>query len=333
MSETKIPRGYKSELNLRETQVAIKKVKNVFEEMLTKRLNLTRVSAPLFLDADSGLNDTVNDTEKPVTFEITNMGKKNFEVVQSLAKWKRIACKEYDFKEGEGIYTDMNAIRRCDQMDNTHSIYVDQWDWEKVISKEDRNIDFFKENVKIVYNILRKTEQYMSIEYDYIDCILPKEIFFVTHEELAEMFPDYTREEREYYITKAKGAVCILRSFEDTAERLSIAPDYNDWNMMGKLYVYYPVLDQALKLASMGIRVDGTALKAQLQAAGCEERAKLPFQKSVIKGELPYTIGGGIGQSRICMFFLRKAHICEVQSSVWPQDAIREMKEAGISLL
>ena len=219
---------------------------------------------------------------------------KNAEVVHSLAKWKRYALKKYGFQVGEGIYTDMNAIRRDESTDNIHSIFVDQWDWEKIIHKEDRNLDYLKETVRTVYKCLRKTEQYMAIQYDYIDLILPKEIFFITSQELEDLFPDNTPKEREYYITKAKGAVCIMQ---------------------------------------MGIRVDKTALISQLDKAGCPERKDLPFQKSIIDGTLPYTIGGGIGQSRICMFFLRKAHIGEVQSSLWPEETIAACEEHGIQLL
>lgn len=333
MNDLFIPKDYHSELNLYETQVAIKTVKDIFEKLLSTRLNLTRVSAPLFLSTDSGLNDTLDGNEKPVSFNIKELGSKQFEVVQSLAKWKRYALKEYGFTEGQGIYTDMNAIHRADKMDNTHSIYVDQWDWEKVISKEDRTMDTFEEHVKTIYKVLRKTEQYMCIQYDYIEPILPKDIFFVRFDELEEMFPDSSKEERIRYITKAKGAVCILRSNDEEYNNLHTAPDFNDWSMSGYIYVYYPLLDQALKIVSMGIRVDQQALLHQLKVAGCEERAKLPYQKAVIKEELPYTIGGGIGQSRITMFFLRKAHIGEVQSSVWSEETLKKAKEAGIALL
>ena len=217
----------------------------------------------------------------------------------------------------------MNAIRRDESTDNIHSIFVDQWDWEKIIHKEDRNLDYLKETVRTVYKCLRKTEQYMAIQYDYIDLILPKEIFFITSQELEDLFPDNTPKEREYYITKAKGAVCIMQigdTLESGEPHDGRAPDYDDWALNADILVYYPVLDIALELSSMGIRVDKTALISQLDKAGCPERKDLPFQKSIIDGTLPYTIGGGIGQSRICMFFLRKAHIGEVQSSLWPEE-------------
>ena len=230
----------------------------------------------------------------------------------------------------------MSAIRRDEDTDNIHSIYVDQWDWERIISKEERNIDFLKKIVNEVYKVLCKTEKYMAIRYDYIDEILPNEIFFITTQELEEIFPEYTPKEREYYIAKAKGAVCIMKIgdvLESGQRHDGRAPDYDDWSMNADIVVYYPVLDIALELSSMGIRVDKEALLSQLDKAGCPERANLPFQKAVIDEELPLTIGGGIGQSRICMFFLRKAHIGEVQSSLWPEDVMEIAKENGIQLL
>ena len=230
----------------------------------------------------------------------------------------------------------MNAIRRDEITNNIHSIFVDQWDWEKVIKQEERTLDTLKETVNTVYKCLRKTEKYMAIQYDYIEEILPHDIFFVTTEELAEMFPDNTPKEREYYITKTKGAVCILKigdTLENGEPHDGRAPDYDDWALNADILVYYPVLDIALELSSMGIRVDKKALLSQLKKAGCEDRAKLPFQKAIIDGELPYTIGGGIGQSRICMFFLRKAHIGEVQSSLWPDEMMQACEKSGIQLL
>ena len=331
-----IPKDYHSELNLHDTQIAIKTVKDFFQNLLALRLNLSRVSAPLFVDPLSGLNDNLNGIERPVTFDIKEQNGKEAEVVQSLAKWKRYALKKYGFDYGEGLYTDMNAIRRDEDTDNIHSIFVDQWDWEKIIHKEDRNIETLKETVTTVYNCLRKTEKYMAIQYDYIEEILPHDIFFVTTQELADMFPDNTPKEREYYIAKAKGAVCIMQIgdvLENGERHDGRAPDYDDWSLNADIVVYYPVLDIALELSSMGIRVDKKALLSQLKKAGCEERKDLPFQKAIINEELPYTIGGGIGQSRICMFFLRKAHIGEVQSSLWPEDMIAQCEENGIQLL
>lgn len=273
--------------------------------------------------------------ERPVTFDIKEQNGREAEVVQSLAKWKRYALKKYGFSYGEGLYTDMNAIRRDEITDNIHSIFVDQWDWEKIIKKDERTIATLMDTVKVVYKCLRKTEKYMAIQYDYIEEILPHDIFFVTTQELADMFPDNTPKEREYYIAKAKGAVCIMQIgdiLENGERHDGRAPDYDDWSLNADIVVYYPVLDIALELSSMGIRVDKKALLSQLKKAGCEERKDLPFQKAIINEELPYTIGGGIGQSRICMFFLRKAHIGEVQSSLWPEDMIAQCEE-NLSLI
>lgn len=331
-----IPKDYHSELNLHDTQIAIKTVKDFFQNLLSQRLNLSRVSAPLFVDPDSGLNDNLNGVERPVTFDIKEQNGREAEVVQSLAKWKRYALKKYGFSYGEGLYTDMNAIRRDEITDNIHSIFVDQWDWEKIIKKDERTIATLMDTVKVVYKCLRKTEKYMAIQYDYIEEILPHDIFFVTTQELADMFPDNTPKEREYYIAKAKGAVCIMKIgdvLENGERHDGRAPDYDDWSLNADIVVYYPVLDIALELSSMGIRVDKKALLSQLKKAGCEERKDLPFQKAIINEELPYTIGGGIGQSRICMFFLRKVHIGEVQSSLWPEDMIAQCEENGVQLL
>ena len=331
-----IPKDYHSELNLHDTQIAIKTVKDFFQNLLSQRVNLSRVSAPLFVDPDSGLNDNLNGVERPVTFDIKEQNGREAEVVQSLAKWKRYALKKYGFSYGEGLYTDMNAIRRDEITDNIHSIFVDQWDWEKIIKKDERTLATLMDTVKIVYKCLRKTEKYMAIQYDYIEEILPHDIFFVTTQELADMFPDNTPKEREYYIAKAKGAVCIMQIgdiLENGERHDGRAPDYDDWSLNADIVVYYPVLDIALELSSMGIRVDKKALLSQLKKAGCEERKDLPFQKAIINEELPYTIGGGIGQSRICMFFLRKAHIGEVQSSLWPEDMIAQCEENGVQLL
>lgn len=336
MEHLSIPSDYKSALNLHATQVGIKTVKDFFQSLLAERLNLLRVSAPLFVDPTSGLNDNLNGVERPVSFDIKSQKGKQAEIVHSLAKWKRYALKKYGFDIGEGLYTDMSAIRRDEDLDNIHSIYVDQWDWEKVINKEQRTLEHLQEVVRTVYSVLRKTEKYMSIEYDYIEEILPHDIFFITTQALEEMFPDHTPKEREYYITKAKGAVCILQigdTLESGIPHDGRAPDYDDWSMNADILVYYPVLDIALELSSMGIRVDKDALLSQLKKANCMDRAELPFQKAVIEGDLPYTIGGGIGQSRICMFFLRKAHIGEVQCSLWPDNIMQEAEKIGLQLL
>lgn len=337
MDNLMIPKDYHSELNLHDTQIAIKTVKDFFQSLLAQRLNLSRVSAPLFVDPKSGLNDNLNGIERPVTFDLKEQDGRQAEVVQSLAKWKRYALKKYGFDFGEGIYTDMNAIRRDEVTDNIHSVFVDQWDWEKIIHRNERNLDTLKETVKTVYKCLRKTEKYMAIQYDYIEEILPHDIFFITTQELAEMFPDYSPKEREYYITKTKGAVCIMKIGDvletDGKPHDGRAPDYDDWNLNADILVYYPVLDIALEISSMGIRVDKEALLSQLKKADCMDRAELPFQKAIINEELPFTIGGGIGQSRICMFFLRKAHIGEVQSSLWPEKIVTECEKNGIQLL
>ena len=329
-----IPDGYSSHLTIRETEQAIKKVKDFFERDLAIELNLTRVSAPLFVDAKSGMNDNLNGTERPVGFELYS-GEK-FEIVHSLAKWKRYALKKYGFNQGEGLYTDMNAIRRDEETDNIHSIFVDQWDWEKIIAKEERTVETLKKTVKLIYAALRHTEYYITREYDFIGSLLPEKIHFVTTGELEEMYPDKTRKEREYIAAKEHGAIFLMQvggKLKDGKPHDGRAPDYDDWSLNGDIIVYYPILDMALELSSMGIRVDETALLSQLRESGCEDRKALPFHKALLSGELPYTVGGGIGQSRMCMFFLRKAHIGEVQTSYWDEETVRYCKEHGAVLL
>lgn len=336
MSKIVIPDGYRPALDLKETQIAIKTVKDFFQQQLVAELNLHRVSAPLFVTPESGLNDNLNGVERPVQFGIKEQNDKNVEIVHSLAKWKRMALGRYGFEPGEGLYTDMNAIRRDEDTDNIHSIYVDQWDWEKVILKEQRTVETLKETVKAVYDALRVTEKYMSNHYDYIKCILPEQITFVTSQELLDRYPGMSVKEREYAIAKEKGAVFIMQigdKLSDGKPHDGRAPDYDDWQLNGDIIVYFPVTDIALELSSMGIRVDEDSMVSQLEKAGCVERKELPFQKAVIEKKLPYTIGGGIGQSRICMFFLRKAHIGEVQVSIWPQDEVDFAKEKGVIIL
>jgi aspartate--ammonia ligase len=331
-----IPDGYRSKLDIRETEIAIKQTKDFFERELARQLNLVRVSAPLFVKPETGLNDNLSGTERPVAFGIKEQNEAVAEIVHSLAKWKRLALKRYGFHMGEGLYTDMNAIRREEYTDNIHSLYVDQWDWEKIIDKSSRNMDTLKDIVIKVYNSLRNTEKYLSKIYDYIDVQLPEEIFFITSQELEDRYPDKTPREREYLITKDKGAVfimqigCMLNSGEKHDNR---APDYDDWKLNGDIIVYYPVLDIAMELSSMGIRVDEDSLLEQLKISGCMDRAELPFQKALLNMELPYTIGGGIGQSRICMFCLRKAHIGEVHASIWPDEILEEAERIGLPLL
>ena len=336
MEHLVIPANYRSELNLYETQEAISTIKDFFQQALSEQLTLLRVTAPLFVTPESGLNDNLNGIERPVDFDIKEQEGQTAEIVQSLAKWKRYALKKYGFHPGEGLYTDMNAIRRDEVADNIHSIYVDQWDWEKIILKEQRNKETLKEVVRKVYKAIKKTEKYMSIRYDYIEEILPKDIFFITSEELAEMYPGYTSKEREDKIARLKGAVFILgigHEMSNGERHDGRAPDYDDWNLNGDIIVWYPLLNRALELSSMGIRVDKETLMNQLTISGCEDRAELPFQKAVINGQLPYTVGGGIGQSRLCMFYLRKAHIGEVQCSIWPEEMRKECEYMGIKLL
>ena len=331
-----VPEGYKSVLNLYDTQIGIKTVKDFFQNSLAKNLNLLRVTAPLFVKPESGHNDNLNGFERPVSFGIKEHNDEEAEIVHSLAKWKRYALKKYGFSKGEGLYTDMNAIRRDEDTDNTHSIYVDQWDWEKIIDKEERNLETLKTTVKSIYKALKNTEKYMAIQYDYIEEILPKEIFFITSQELLDMYPDKTPKEREYLICKEKGAVFLMQiggALSNGESHDGRAPDYDDWDLNGDILVYYPVLDIALELSSMGIRVDEISLEKQLNISNCNDRKKMPFQEAILNKKLPYTIGGGIGQSRLCMFFLRKAHICEVQSSLWPHSMIEEAEKIGLQIL
>ena len=330
------PEGYSPVMNIRETEIAIKSVKDFFERELAKQLNLTRVSAPLFVDPETGLNDNLNGVERPVEFGVKDMDETRMEIIHSLAKWKRLALARYGFHSGEGLYTDMNAIRRDEELDNLHSVYVDQWDWERIINKQQRNMHTLKAHADLVYEALRNAELNVSQRYNYVEPILPAELFYITSQELLDMYPDATPKEREYNIAKLKGAVFISQIgdvLSNGEKHDGRAPDYDDWALNGDIIVYYPVLDIALELSSMGIRVDEEALASQLKKAGCEERAQLDFQKALLNCELPYTIGGGIGQSRICMFLLRKAHIGEVQASVWPDEMLEKAEKAGMLIL
>lgn len=336
MGQIIIPEGYTPLLNLKETQIAIKRVKDFFQRELAAELNLKRVSAPLFVSPESGLNDNLNGVERPVSFGVKEQGDKPFEIVHSLAKWKRLALKRYNFNVGEGLYTDMNAIRRDEDTDNIHSIFVDQWDWEKIIPEDARNEQTLRDTVKAVYEALRVTEKYVANKYDYVECFLPEEITFISTQELVDLYPDMSAKEREYEVVKKYGAVFLMQigdTLSNGEKHDGRAPDYDDWKLNGDILVYYPVLDIALELSSMGIRVNAESLTEQLKKAGCEERAKLPFQKALLEGKLPQTIGGGIGQSRICMFFLRKAHIGEIQVSVWPDEIYEEAAARGITIL
>ena len=330
-----IPKSYNPVLNLRDTEIAIKLVKDFFEEELSKALNLTRVSAPIMVHPESGLNDNLNGVERPVSFDVLETGD-NLEIVHSLAKWKRMALKTYGFQPGEGLYTDMNAIRRDEVTDNIHSIFVDQWDWERIITREERNVDFLKSIVEKIYLTLRKAEGYVCAHYPHIRPELPDHISFVTSQELEDRYPDKTPKEREYLAAKEYGAVFLmgiggkLKSGDIHDGR---APDYDDWDLNGDILLYDPLLDISLEVSSMGIRVDEESLARQLKIRGCEERAALPFQKALLNGELPLTIGGGIGQSRMCVYLLRKAHVGEVQASIWPANVVEACREANIMLL
>ena len=331
-----LPENYESPIDLMESQRAIKKIKDYFQQELAYGLNLRRVSAPLFVDPKTGLNDNLNGVERRVSFTLKDIDELEVEVVQSLAKWKRMALGKYAIEPGHGIYTDMNAIRRDEDLDNLHSVYVDQWDWEKVITKEQRTEAYLRETVTTIYNAIKNLGDYVNRLYRNIQTEIPNEIFFITTQELEDLYPDKTPKEREDIITKEHGAVFIMKigGLLASGQRDDgRSPDYDDWELNGDIIVYYPVLDIGLELSSMGIRVDEDSLKAQLKEAGCEDRAELPFQKALLNGELPYTVGGGIGQSRICMYYLRKAHIGEVQSSLWPENVVEAAADAGIHLL
>ena len=331
---------YQSILDIKTTQRAIKSCKDYFERELARVLNLVRVSAPLFVTPESGLNDCLNGVERPVQFDLLETGK-DVQIVQSLAKWKRYALGKYGFEAGEGLYTDMNAIRRDENTDAIHSIYVDQWDWEKVIVKEQRTLDTLRETVSGIYSVLKNTERYMIREYPelapaFAKNPLPDSITFVTTQELEDAYPDLTAKEREHRASKEYGAVCImqiggkLRSGKPHDGR---SPDYDDWTMNCDILLYFDVLDIGLEISSMGVRVDEIALANQLEAAGCNDRRTLPFHKAVLEGQLPYSIGGGIGQSRLCMYFLKKMHIGEVQASVWPEAQEKALADEGCVLL
>ncbi len=336
MGKIYIPEGYKSPQSIKDTEKAIKEVKDYFERALADALHLTRVSAPLFVKPESGLNDNLNGVERPVKFGVKELDDAEVEIVHSLAKWKRMALHEYGFGMGEGLYTDMTAIRRDEETDNIHSIYVDQWDWEKIIDKSERNEETLREVVFRIYMAIKQTEYYICGKYHFMDPFLPNEIAFVTTQELEDRWPDKTAKEREHLIAKERGAVFLMKiggALLSGERHDGRAPDYDDWELNGDILVYYPVLDISLELSSMGIRVDEDRLAYQLEVSGCQDRAALPFQKAVLEKKLPYTIGGGIGQSRICMFFLQRAHIGEVQSSIWPEEVLAEAKEHGVLIL
>ena len=335
MNHITFPEHYTSSLSLYETQEAIGIIKNIFMKKLCMALKLKRVTAPLFVDPATGLNDDLNGVERPVSFDIPAVGMEA-QVVHSLAKWKRMALYRYDFHPGKGILTDMNAIRRDEELDNLHSIYVDQWDWEKVILEENRNLDYLKDTVSRIAGVICNTLDELKYEFEQLDTELCREVTFITSQELEDRYPSLTPKERENAVTKEYQTVFImqigdkLRSGKPHDGR---APDYDDWKLNGDLLFWHKPLGCALELSSMGIRVDASSLAEQLKKAGCEHRRALPFHQMLLNGTLPLTIGGGIGQSRVCMLLLQKAHIGEVQASVWDEETMKACKAAGIDLL
>ncbi|MFX0061780.1 MAG: aspartate--ammonia ligase [Candidatus Hermodarchaeota archaeon] len=344
-SQLFIPEGYKSLLDIKETQKAIKQIKDFFQLNLAEKLNLTRVTAPRFVKSGTGINDDLNGVEIPVSFIVEGADMVKAEIVHSLAKWKRMALVDYGFKHGEGLYTDMDAIRAQEELDNLHSVYVDQWDWERIISKDERSLAFLKKIVREIYKVIKITERVMHQAYPQITPILPEEIAFIHSEDLCEMYPDLTPKEREDLVCKNYGAVFLIGiggQLKDGKPHDGRAPDYDDWSMPtkthyrglnGDILVWYPLLETAFEISSMGIRVDMEALERQLKISGDTERKKLLWHKKLLSGELPLTIGGGIGQSRLCMFLLRKVHIGEVQCGIWPEEMIDKCREKGVILL
>lgn len=345
MSYLKIPKGYKPLLDLKQTELGIKKIKDFFQGSLSAELRLRRVTAPLFVLQGTGINDDLNGIERPVTFPIKDLGDEKAEVVHSLAKWKRMMLADYQIEQGFGLYTDMNAIRPDEELGNLHSLYVDQWDWERHISKEERNIDFLKDVVARIYSVMVRTEYVVYEMYPHIKPILPQKIFFIHSEDLRQMYPDLSPKEREYEIAKKYKAVFIMGIggiLGDGKKHDGRAPDYDDWTtpgekgyagLNGDIIVWNDLLEQALELSSMGIRVDKESLLRQLKMANQEDRKNLYFHKRLLEDSLPLSIGGGIGQSRLCMFFLRKAHIGEIQASIWPNDMREKCMENDIPLI
>ena len=332
---TTIPDGYRAKLGLYETQSAISLIKRTFQDALAAVLNLERVSAPLFVKPSDGLNDDLNGYERPVRFDIP-AAEVEAEVVHSLAKWKRYALHRYGFKPGSGLYTDMNAIRRDEALDNLHSVYVDQWDWEKVITREERNEALLKRTVRAIVDAIGYTLTVVQARYPELTLSLNRDVAFVTSEELIALYPGRPAREREQLFVREHGTAFIMQiggRLSDGKPHDGRAPDYDDWSLNGDILFYYPVLDCALEISSMGIRVDEAALAAQLKLAGCEARAALPFHRALLGGELPLTIGGGIGQSRLCMLLLGSVHIGEVQASVWDDETTAACEKAGIRLL
>ena len=335
MNKTFIPKGYSSPLDVYRTQKAIAFIKENFQERLARALNLKRVSAPLFVSEDSGLNDNLNGFERPVAFDVPAVGK-NVQVVHSLAKWKRLALKEYHFYVGNGLYTDMNAIRRDEELDNIHSIYVDQWDWEKVITKEDRTIDYLIDISKKIVGAICDTNDLLRVDFPELKITLSRDMKAVTTQELEDMYPNLTPKERENAFLKEHKTALIMqigKKLKSGEVHDGRAPDYDDWELNGDILFYNEVLERAFEISSMGIRVDEKSLDYQLRERGCDDRRSLPFHKMLLNGELPLTVGGGIGQSRLCMLMMGSAHIGEVQCSIWDDETKSACEKAGIKLL
>ncbi|MGX8834037.1 aspartate--ammonia ligase [Amedibacillus sp. YH-ame10] len=331
-----IPKYYENKLDIISTEVAIKYVKDLFERRLAHHLNLMRISAPLYVSKESGLNDDLNGIERPVSFDIKEIGNGDYQIVHSLAKWKRMALKRYNLNVGKGIYTDMNAIRRDEDLDNLHSCYVDQWDWEKIIDEKNRTVDFLKMTVRNIMKALKETEKELDIIYENLEPFIHEDVFFITAQELEDKYPDLTPKQREYEIVKEHKTVFLMQigdTLKSGIKHDGRAPDYDDWSLNGDILLYYPVLDTVVEISSMGIRVDAKALEEQLKKAGCEERRHYAFHKMLLNNELPLTMGGGIGQSRICLILLNKAHIGEVQVSQWGDDMVEECEKHHIILL
>ena len=335
MSKLTIPQGYTAPLPNYELQRAIAFIKSTFQTNLSNALNLRRVSAPLFVAGNSGLNDNLNGVERPVSFDIPDVGL-NAEVVHSLAKWKRLALKRYGFHPGKGLYTDMNAIRRDEEVDNLHSVYVDQWDWEKIITREDRNVEHLKSSVRAIVGAVCETCEALDVAFPSLHGKLDRDVYFITTQELEDRWPEKSPKEREDAICCEHHTVFLMQvggTLKSGQKHDGRAPDYDDWDLNGDILMWNPVLEKAFEISSMGIRVDEESLAQQLKLAGCEERAELPFHKMLLNGELPLTMGGGIGQSRLCMLMIGTCHIGEVQASLWDEATVRGCEAAGITLL
>ncbi|PRO95148.1 aspartate--ammonia ligase [Lactiplantibacillus pentosus] len=331
-----IPKDYDPKLSVKETQQAIRYIRETFQDEFGKQLNLSRLSAPMFVEKKTGLNDNLNGVEKPVSFTMQDMGDEQIEIVHSLAKWKRVALKRYGFDMHEGLYTNMNAIRKDEDLDNYHSAYVDQWDWEKVIGKEERTVETLKATVRQIFKVIKHMEHEVWYKFPQAVHYLPDEIHFMTTQELEDMYPDMTPRERENAICKKLGCVFLMQIGWklDSGERHDgRAPDYDDWKLNGDILFWYEPLDQAIEISSMGIRVDAESMKKQLKDADAEDRLSLPYHQMILNEEVPYTIGGGIGQSRLCMLLLGKAHVGEVQAALWPQEMIDQCAAHNIHLL